>query len=206
MFELDNRSAKRMRAGILFYSSFFLPLILSGVVGCGANPVTLNYDAAYDFSSIQRYAFVSRERMQANFLLSDVQRNRIEYVIEQQLDKRGLRYAQNSSEADVLISYTLINHHRLIGGKQLNFCEFCNAQSQTSSTGQAPSRKQQRDGTLVITMLENHQKQQIWQVSLAANLLQNDKNELDKERLEETVEALFTQWPVLPGDENLQAR
>jgi len=208
-----------------FSRLLFCVVAIFFVSACSSTPreASAHYFRYFDFSNVKNYAFYARNNDTLGYQnLSDVTRNSIEFTIENQLDKRGLKY-KDISDADVIVSYfwvatkeqrsanrsyrkknqrPLVNPHAAAEksrnmelsqyNKGVRYCAPC---LKLSANGEQVSKINTDEGALIIDLISPKSKRSVWRSSYPVEVKEKDNSQEIQQRIQRAVEEMLLQYP-----------
>ncbi len=165
------------------------------------NPVT-NFQQEYSFGDIEYYSLYPRNSEFTEVQnLGDVMRNRIEIVLEQAMDKKGLDY-KDTEQADVVISYYIVGRSaRELKGynREVNYCQYCLTSLYGDNNSSGKKKLGNADyvlpGSLIIDLIDQKKKRSIWRSSYPLNIDVSDNSQEVKEKISNAVNVMFSTLP-----------
>ncbi len=189
----------------------FVMLVLVTSLGACATPITSMVDVAEgaDPASFKTYAWVTSRPLLTDSadptgLISPVNERRIRVSIEQELERKGYIKAPKAS-ADIALSFNLgardrvevTNNYNSQGYQYYGFRNGFSRHGRRSSrfgfgVGSTPTVRHITEGTLVVDVFDNQQKQAIWHGAATKRL---QRGEPGRELVDAAVETLLNQFP-----------
>jgi hypothetical protein len=162
-------------------------LVLPLAAACSAptNKVETDYSRQYDFSGVRNIAIEPFSRTDpATITVSDIQIERINDAIAEELLRKGFVVVKDNREADLLLTWYLITEDRL--SEASASCPGCDAYAGAGQYGK---------GTLIVDLTDIMRNQPVWRSVLKTRLGSTaDPAELARERLL-AAQALFADFP-----------
>lgn len=183
---------------ILINGTRLLALVLAvSLAGCASKPrVFVNADPTVDFSSYQTYGFLptlstdkeSYESMESNFL---------KVAVAQQLDRRGLTYAENP---DLLVNFYIHTKDKLRTRSVPTMGAYYGFRDPFYDTwggygGYETRVDQYTEGTLNIDFVDAVDKKLVWEGAVAGRVTDEAIRNLEK-TIDEAVAEIMSGFPV----------
>ena len=177
-------------------------LILPFLMLLSACTTTLNaetdYSVDYDFNAIKSYHIVG-DAAAENPMLSDINRDRLNKAIAENLNGKGLASADQSS-ADVSIQYFVFTKDKTkvttMPTTVVANCYRCRYHA--IGTASTVDVRQYTEGTLIVDVIDNKTTKTIWRSSLSKKMKNYDNAKERDEAVKISVEAIFREFPPLP--------
>ncbi|WP_166268029.1 DUF4136 domain-containing protein [Marinobacter caseinilyticus] len=171
-----------------FILSFLLVLALSG---CAGNVVT-DYNSTVVFGNYNSWAFADTNNGSGFVTLDGA---RVEGAVERALNRKAMKKV-NVNEADLLVSYRVVNVDRLdttgfsygLGFGQPRF---------GFGVATLPPVREVQEGKLVVELVDRSNGQVVWRAASRRYLTESQSPEYRRELIEEVVAEMFTKYP--PG-------
>ncbi|WP_284243876.1 DUF4136 domain-containing protein [Thalassotalea insulae] len=171
-------------------------LLLPAVTSCsGRLPASAKYSRYYDFSAIKSYSTFDRNSAFSEYQnISDATRNSIELAIEQALDSLGYSY-QSSEQADILISYHLINKSKELKkyNRGVSFCRPCLTLSDRDNR-QKTWRMQ--PGSLILDVVSRDSHRSVWRSVYPLDIKEQDNSFEVQEKIQTVIKHMLTSFPL----------
>ena len=175
--------------------ALFAAALISLVTAC-ATPLeaTMDYDSNFDFSGVQKIAFTPINRMDAaSIRISDMQISRINEALANELRRKGLDVVDNTSEADMLLSWHLVTQERT-DVRTYNSMSTYNCWRCGPSVSDV-SVRQYTQGTFIVDLIDPMRNQSAWRAIIESRLSSNPSPDDAAERRQEAASAIFAQFP-----------
>ena len=163
-------------------ASLLLPML---VAACGSTPApqaVMDHDAQFDFSAVHKIYLVPFSRTDpATITISDMQVDRINASIAEELRRKGFDMVTEASQADLFLSWYLVTEDNISTGSNPRYA--------SGSTGKY------KQGTLVVDMTDPMRNQAVWRGIFQSRLKAHpDPQESDAIRRTAT-QAIFSDFP-----------
>lgn len=189
-----------MKTTLITATRLVAALLAVSLAGCASTPnVIVNADPTVDFSGYKTYGFLptlstdkaSYESMESNFL---------KVAVAQELDRRGLTYAENP---DLLVNFYLHTKEKLrtrsvptMGGGYYGFRDpFYDTWG--GYGGYETRVDQYTEGTLNIDFVDAAKKKLVWEGAVAGRVTEKAIRNLEK-TIDEAVAEIMSGFPVAP--------
>ncbi|MBT8107541.1 MAG: DUF4136 domain-containing protein [Gammaproteobacteria bacterium] len=174
-------------------------LLAVSLAGCASTPNTIiNADPTADFSSYKTYGFLptlstdkaSYESMESNFL---------KVAVAQQLDRRGLVYAENP---DLLVNFYIHSKEKIRSRSVPTMGGYYGFRDPFYDTwggygGYETRIDQYTEGTLNIDFVDAAEKKLVWEGAVAGRVTKAEIRNLEK-TIDEAVAEIMSGFPVAP--------
>ena len=192
----------------------FTSLVLLGgllTAGCATTlRPTIDYDPAVDFARYQTFSWIDSNPLisaATQRTLSPLVQQRLMSQTQQELTRRGLRFVEDPSQADLVVAFT-------IGSREgIRITSYPSRSLHRGPVGRrSPSRRspswggywntstvrttQYREGQLAIDMLDVAQARPVWHGTVSRRITQAERME-PGDAIREAVHAILEQFP--PG-------
>ena len=172
-----------------------LTLLLLGA--CSSAPVAVtDHDPSFDFTAVRTVAILPVDRSVTPVaVLSDMQINRMNWDIGDELQRKGMTLVNELSEADLLISWHLVTQQRTDVRTYNSSIRYSNCWNCAPSTN---VRVQQfTQGTLIVDGVDPVRMQSVWRSVLEDRLREQPDAERAAEARRSAVAAVFHEFPPL---------
>ena len=175
--------------------ALFAAALISLVTACATpSEATMDYDSNFDFSGVQKIAFTPINRMDAaSIRISDMQISRINEALANELRRKGLDVVDNTSEADMLLSWHLVTQERT-DVRTYNSMSTYNCWRCGPSVSDV-SVRQYTQGTFIVDLIDPMRNQSAWRAIIESRLSSNPSPDDAAERRQEAASAIFAQFP-----------
>jgi hypothetical protein len=183
--------------------SLFLVFFVAALTGCQSLHVQSGYDHKFAFASLHSFCWVAP----AAYLDNDVRLKMdqltplVRQDVEQLLHARGF-VSTDCAAADFRVSFRAALRDRITEGRSPDDEGGVTVYEYNSETGgqwwtsrPAGTVNVEREGSLVILIMEPKTNKVIWNGSVAANLRAQATPEQRRQRLEKVVELIMQQFP-----------
>jgi len=159
--------------------------------------VVVDFDPNLDFSRYKTYAFIGGvENLVAIQLNPDLIENRMHHSVSRELDKRGLREVRPEENPDVVVRYWAISSTQVdvaIAGNWGRYSAYVD--SYWGFLFDSVSATSQREGALIIDLIDPKAKSLAWRLYLIRKITNPDK---EWKKAEEEISRGFESYP--PSD------
>lgn len=176
---------------------------------CSNPTASTDYQAKFNFEQIKNYSLYSRNSSFTEVQnLTDVMRNRIEIVLEQALEKKGLAY-QEVEQANVIVSYYVVsrsakefkNYNR-----EVKYCQYCLTSLYGDNEYSSKKSKNKFNhailGRLIIDLISGENGRSIWRSSFPLDIDVKDNSEQVKDKIANAVDVMLSPLPVAVNNAN----
>jgi hypothetical protein len=153
-----------------------------------------DFDASFDFSQVQKIAIQPVERMNAAaILVSDMDVNRLNRIISDQLTSKGFSIVAENSDADMYLTWHLVTQEktdvRSYNSMSAYNCWRCGPAVSDISVSQ------HTEGTLIVDMVDPTRGQSVWRSTVQSRLKSKVDAQDSQALREEAGRALFVEFP-----------
>lgn len=168
---------------------------LLALVSACATPITAttDFDSRYDFSQVRSFALqpVSRANP-STVIISDMQVDRINRALSDELERRGFEMVDNNADADMLLVWHLVTQERtdvrtFNSGVRYN-CWNC-------SMGTDVRVRQYTQGTFIVDMVDPVKLRSVWRSTIESRLRDQPDPQRAEENRREAATAIFAEFP-----------
>lgn len=191
-----------------------LKVLLAGAVmallaACAGLPVSVDYDPAANFSTLQRYAWVPITTEARSMLRNDLMDARVRRAVNEQLAARGMALVDDPAQADFLVNWYAESQEKIdIDTFYSNFgyypCWHCYGPYGYGGYGypgwgNEVRVRQYTEGSLMLDMVRPDDKRLFWR-GVVSRRLPNFKTPQERDLyITELVSALLAKFP--PGSQ-----
>jgi len=175
-----------------------LPLLLAACNTTKPVEAVTDFDSRYDFSGVRKIAIqpVSRENPEA-IVISDLQVDRINGALTDELRREGMTVVQDNSQADMYLVWHLVTEDKTEirsynSGTSYYTCWRCAPVASSNITVH-----QYTEGTFIVDMVDPVRNQSVWRSTFQSRLKSKPDPQESEERRREAAHAIFAGFP--PG-------
>jgi hypothetical protein len=170
-----------------------------GFIGCQTFNVRTDWDPAHQFDVFQRYFWVEPPEVEGASPFADntLLRKRVRFTLEAKLEERGFQQTEERSNADFLVSYSVILEERLKingyyagGGGGYNRGRYGGFGTIHSTA----SIREYQESTLIIDFLDPNNDDLVWRGWGTGIVRTRDRNKR-RDRLEKGIAAILEKFP-----------
>ncbi len=170
------------------------------ISACSSTPrATMDFNPDFDFSNVRSIAILPMNRTVLSTIeVSDMQVDRFNQTLRDELSRRGYDVVENSAEADMLLTWHLITQERTqirsynAMSARYSACWHCAPHSSDSIRITQYTR-----GTLIVDLLDPEGARSVWR-SILESRMRDMSDPVRAEEIRRTAaEALFIEFP--PG-------
>lgn len=168
---------------------------LTACSGTSTIEADTDFDSSFDFSNVKRINLQSPRRADApqDILLSDMQINRIEDALADELESRGFVIVVGDDPADLLLSWHLVTQEqtdvRTYDSMSRYNCWRCGPSVSEVSV------RHYTEGTLIVDMIDPSRDKSVWR-AIVEERLKPKAGELEAAtRRKEAARAIFSGFP-----------
>ena len=180
-----------MRARTQALMMGLLVLILGA---CASTPTAnMDFDRAFDFSKVRNIAIQPINRTAAStVVISDMQVDRINQALTDELQRRGYQVVQDNAQADMLLTWHLITQERM-DVRSYNTSSRYNCWNCASSSNVRVSQFTQ--GTFIVDLIDPNALRSVWRSTWESRLRDQPDPERAEENRRAAATAIFAQFP-----------
>ena len=163
---------------------------------CGSTPLesVSDFDAGFDFSKVRNIAFLPIDRANLNtVIVSDMQVNRINQALEDDLRRKGFSVIKDTQQADLLLSWHLVTQEKT-DVRSYNSASYYNCWRCGPAVSDV-SVRQYTVGTFIVDMVDPSLGQSVWRSTIESKLSSKPDPETAPERRREAAMAIFSNFP-----------
>ena len=176
---------------------FFLPIL---VAGCSTTPTAqTDFDPYFDFSGAQAIAILPIDRQVSSVAsISDMQADRLEQSLADELTRLGYEVVRNSTDAHMLLTWHLVTQERTqvrtynSMSARYTSCWQCGP---TSSNNVRVTQYTQ--GTLIVDLIDQERMRSVWRSIVESRMRDMSDPDQAAEIRRAVAEAIFAEFP--PG-------
>jgi hypothetical protein len=183
-----------MTAAMTYRAITGLSLVLV-LASCASTPPTavMDYDRNFDFTQVRNIAIQPIDRMAASsVVISDMQVDRINQALTDELGRRGYQVVQDNAQADMLLSWHLITQERM-DVRSYNTSTRYNCWSCSSGSNVRVSQFTQ--GTFIVDLIDPQSLRSVWRSTWQSRLRDQPDPEQAEENRRAAASAIFAQFP-----------
>ena len=172
-------------------SGFLLMLLMAA---CSTTPTAvMDYDRNFDFSQVRKIAIQPLDRTAASaVVISDMQVDRINQALTDELQRRGYEIVPENAQADMLLTWNLITQERM-DVRSYNTATSYNCWS--CSSGSDVRVSQYTQGTFIVDLIDPLSVRSVWRSTWESRLRDQPDPERAEENRREAATAIFAQFP-----------
>lgn len=163
---------------------------------CGSTPLEAvsDFDAGFDFSKARNIAFMPIDRANLNAItVSDMQVNRINEALEDDLRRKGFSIVKDPQQADLLAVWHLVTQEKT-DIRSYNSASYYNCWRCGPAVSDV-SVRQYIVGTFIVDMIDPIRGQSVWRSTIESKLNSKPDPETAPERRREAAMAIFSNFP-----------
>ncbi len=167
------------------------------VTACTTTPqANTDFDQSYDFAVVKTIAIQSLDRTKvSNIAISDMQVDRINEAITNELQGKGFKVIGDSSAADLLLTWHLVTRDRTdvrtYDGMSYYNCWRCGPAVSDVSV------RQYTEGTLIVDMIDPLRNRSVWRSIIQSELKPQPDEAKAAQRRKKAAALVFGEFP--PG-------
>ena len=179
----------------LLYRGFAALALLALLSACSTPlEAVMDFDDRYDFSGVKKIGLLPVDRAAANAaLLSDMDINRINEALGDELGRKGFTMVADNREADLLMSWHLVTQERT-DVRTYNSMSYYNCW-RCGPTVSDVSVRQYTQGTFIVDMIDPMRNQSVWRSTIESRLNSTSTAGEDDSLRREAAMAAFAQFP-----------
>ena len=168
-----------------------------GLVGCQTFNVRTDWDPGASFDAFHRYSWVEPPKVEGTSPFADntLLRKRVRFAIEARLNERGFESTDGRSDADFLVTYSVILEERLkFRGYATTGGFYRTYYGGFGSIHSSASLRNYQESTLIIDFLDPTNDDLVWRGWGTGIVRTRDRNRAHG-RLEKGIEAILKAFP-----------
>ncbi len=155
---------------------------------------TTDFDQGYDFSKVQKIAIQPTSRTDpATIRISDMQINRVNEAIADELTRKGFQIVDNNADADMLLAWHLVTQEKT-DVRTYNSMSYYNCWRCGPSVSDV-SVRQYTQGTFIVDLIDPARNQSAWRSIIQSRLSSTPDPDAGAERRQEAARAIFAEFP-----------
>ena len=169
---------------------FLLALL---VTACASTTPTANmdFDSSFNFSQVRNIAIQPIDRTVAStVIVSDMQVNRINQALTDELERKGYKVVSSNAEADLLLTWHLITQERMdvrnYNTSTRYNCWNCGSNVRVTQFTQ---------GTFIVDLIDPVRLQSVWRSTFESRLRDQPDPARAEENRRNAAAAIFAQFP-----------
>lgn len=175
-----------------------LSLLVLGALlaGCGSTPLEAisDFDESYDFAAVKVLKILPIDRTSAaEKLISDLQVERIDEALSDELQAKGYAMASTRDEADLYLSWHLVTREktdiRSYNAASTYNCWRCGPPVSDVSV------RQYTEGTFIVDLIDPHRNRSVWRSTIQSRLKAQPDPERAAENRARAAAAVFANFP-----------
>ncbi len=181
----------------LFLVHGVLALLISGILaGCSSTPIEAvsDFDNSFNFDKVRKVAIQPIDRTQLNTVqVSDMQVQRINEALTDELQRRGYQVVTSNIEADGWLTWHLVTEER-VDVRSYNSMSYYNCWMCGPSVSDV-SVQQYTEGSFIVDLIDPERNQSVWRSTIQSRLKSNPDPQQNAERRREAAQAVFADFP-----------
>ena len=181
-------------------TSFFRTCLLAFaallLIACESTPTaTTDYDRHYDFSGVRKIAIQPVNRANpATVIISDMQIDRINQAITQELERKGFEVVDENQDADMFLSWHLVTQERT-DVRSYNTVGYYNCWNCAGIGAGNISVRQYTQGTFIVDMIDPVKLRSVWRSIFESRLRDQPDPERTEQNRRAAAQAIFAGFP-----------
>ncbi len=173
----------------------FALTLLSLLSACASTlQANMDFDDKYDFAKVKTIAILPVDRTSvSNIVVSDLQVDRINAAITEELTGKGYVVTSDSATADVWLTWHLVTEQRTdvrtYDGLSYYNCWRCGPAVSDVSV------RQYTQGTFIVDMIDPLRNQSVWRSIIQSELKPQPEGDKAAERRKKAATAVFAEFP-----------
>lgn len=163
------------------------------VAGCasGPPPAVTDFDRGYDFSKVKKIAIQPFNRANpATVVVSDMQVDRIDEAVAQELASKGYEMVDSDAEADLLLAWHLVTQER-------TDVRSFNTTTRYScwSCGSDISVRQYTQGTFIVDLIDPVSLRSVWRATMQSRMRSEPDPQQAEQNRRAAAQEVFARFP-----------
>lgn len=177
---------------LLNYRILSIGLLFTWLTACGSTPTaTSDFDSGFDFSGVRKIAIQPIDRgVPASVIISDMQVNRINEAIRDELVRRGFTVVQDNADADLFLAWHLVTQERT-DVRSFNTSSRYNCWN----CGSDIRVRQYTQGTFIVDMIDPVRLQSVWRSIFESRMRDQPDPVRAEENRRAAATAIFENFP-----------
>ena len=155
---------------------------------------TMDFDSKFDFSTVRKIAIQPVDRTNVSMIsISDMQVDRIDAALADELQRRGYQVVSDNRDADLLLTWHLVTEERT-DVRTYNSMSYYNCWRCGPNVSDV-SVRQYTQGTFIVDMIDPMRNQSVWRSIIESRLQSRPDPEQAPARRQEAARAIFAGFP-----------
>jgi hypothetical protein len=182
-----------MRNALPILSLLLMPFLLTA---CSSTPTaTMDFDPGFDFTGVRKIAIKPIDRtISSTAAISDIQVNRMNQTLSEELDRRGFQVVADKDQADLLLAWHLVTQERTDIRSYNSSIRYTNCWNCRPSTPDIRVRNYTQ-GTFIADMVDPEAGQSVWRSIFESRLRDQPDPQRAEENRREAAQAVFKEFP-----------
>jgi hypothetical protein len=175
-----------------------LALGMTALLNACATPLeaTADYDDSFDFSGVSTIGIQPYDRSTVSSVrISDMQVDRINVTLSDELERKGLRMVENPAEADLVMTWHLVTQEKT-DVRTYNSASYYNCWRCGPNVSDV-SVRQYTEGTFIVDMIDPNRNRSVWRSVIKSKLKSEPDLEKSAQNRREAASAIFAEFPPL---------
>jgi hypothetical protein len=180
----------------LFAGGLLTLLIGVMLAGCSSAPIesVSDFDNNFNFDAVRKVAIQPIDRTQLNTVqVSDMQVQRINAALTEELQRRGYQVVNSNIEADVWLTWHLVTEER-VDVRSYNSMSYYNCWMCGPSVSDV-SVQQYTEGSFIVDLIDPERNQSVWRSTIQSRLKSKPDPQQAADRRREAAQAVFADFP-----------
>jgi len=175
--------------------SLGLLTLVSLLVACASTlEANMDYDGQFDFSKVRKIALQPVDRTElSNIRISDIQVQRIDEALAQELQRKGFEIVSDNTQADMYLTWHLVTEERT-DVRTYNSMSYYNCWRCGPAVSDV-SVRQYTQGTFIVDMIDPARNQSVWRSVIESRLQPEPDPDKAGARRQEAAAAILAQFP-----------
>ena len=157
---------------------------------------TADFDDSFEFGGVSKIAIQPYDRNTVSSVrISDMQVDRINVTLSDELERKGFRMVENAADADLIMTWHLVTQEKT-DVRTYNSASYYNCWRCGPSVSDV-SVRQYTEGTFIVDMIDPNRNRSVWRSIIQSRLKAQPDAEKSAQNRREAARAIFAEFPPL---------
>lgn len=175
-----------------------LALATTALLNACATPLeaTADFDDSFDFGGVSKIGIQPYDRTTVSSVrISDMQVDRINVTLSDELERKGFRVVEDNAEADLIMTWHLVTQEKT-DVRTYNSASYYNCWRCGPNVSDV-SVRQYTQGTFIVDMIDPNRNRSVWRSIIQSRLNPEPDPEKSAQNRREAASAIFAEFPPL---------
>ena len=173
-------------------------LAMAVLLNACASPLeaTADFDDSFDFIGVKSIGIQPYDRSTvASVRISDMQVDRINVTLSDELERKGFRMVEDNAQADLIMTWHLVTQEKT-DVRTYNSASYYNCWRCGPNVSDV-SVRQYTQGTFIVDMIDPNRNRSVWRSIIQSRLQSQPDPEKSAQNRREAATAIFAEFPPL---------